>query len=322
MSELPNSTNERHPIVAVVYSFLAPGLGLIYVGRLLLGICINLLFVLLALCFFVALSLWKFFPLFPAIVLISSWLVLCALSAWRALEIIAHDEAGPPRGYQHPLFYALLALVTFAAPLAVAVDFANRHLFSLTVVDTMGLYPHARPGDHLFIDRTTYRDEGPKRGDLVALRLPDTGELAIRRIVAIPKDEVTMHGYTIVINDKLIDYTPLDPEWVTQNQLELDADIGVWVEHNHDRRYVVSMTPGTTAKSSISSLKLGEDAYFVLADNRSPLAERSDLIQDADSRVFGPISRESIEGSPLYIAWSSHPETGSTRWNRIGLSTD
>lgn len=322
MSNISNSSPERHPVVAVVYSFLAPGLGLIYVGRLLLGLFVNLLFVLLALCFFIALSIWKFFPLFPAIVLASAWLVLCALSAWRSLEIIARQEVGPPQGYHHPLFYALIAIVTFAAPMAVAVDFAQRHLFSLAPVESMGLYPHAHPGDHLFIDRTVYRSTPPKRGDLVALRLPETGELAIRRVVAVPQDEVSMHGYTLVINDQIIDYTPLEPEWITHGELDPDADPSVWVEHNHDRRYVISMTPGTVMNSAIAGLKLDEGSYFVLADNRSPAAPEQTTIQDADSRIFGPISRDHIEGRPLYIAWSNNPETGSTRWSRIGLPTD
>lgn len=322
MSEPAKSPTKRHPILALTYSFLAPGLGLIYVGRLLLGILVNLTFVLLALCFFIALSLWKFFPLFPALVLGTTWFVLCALSAWRAIEIIARDEAGPEKGYQHPLFYALLATVTFAAPLSVAVDFANRHLFSLTSVQSMGLYPQAHPGDRLFIDRTVYRNSPPKRGDLVALRLPETGELAIRRVVAVPQDEVTMHGYTLVINDQIIDYTPLDPDWISHGEVDFSADTSVWVEHNHERRYVVSMTPGSTVNSAISSLKLGDDAYFVLADNRGATGEPNRIIPDADSRVFGPITRDHIEGRPLYIAWSSNPDTGSTRWNRIGLPTE
>ena len=307
---------------AVALSFITPGLGLIYVGRLLAGLFVNLFFVLLVLLFVVAVNIFKFFPLFPALVLLGSWMVLSTLAALRSLEIIDAGESIREGAYHHPLLYILIALLTFTAPLAVTANFTWRHLFSVTNVDSLVLYPQAHPGDRLLIDHTMYRSEPPARGDLVAVRTPETGSLSILRVVGVPSDEIEMHGYSLVVNNELTNYSPLDPAWVSNAEVDPDSNLGVWIEHNHDTNYVVSMFPGAETGASVSGLKLGDDAYFVLADNRSAIDDNENPVVEADSRVFGPITREHIEGRPLYIAWSNHPATGSPRWNRIGLPTE
>lgn len=316
------SSRRPQRLTAALLSFITPGLGLIYVGKLLAGLFVNIFFVLLVLLFIIAVNLWKFFPLYPALVLVATWLVLCGLCAWRSLEIIAQEEATDQRGYHHPLAYIAIALLTFAAPLSITTHFTSRHLFSVATVDSLVMYPQAQPGDHLLIDRTIYRDVAPQRGDLVAIRIPDTGELAVLRIVGVPDDHIEMLGHTLVINDNPLDFSPMDPRWVENADVDEDSELLIWVEHNHDRQYVVSMIPGLPRESTIPNLKLADETYFVLADNRSLLGEQTRVSADVDSRYFGPISRDHIEGRPLYIAWSYNPTTGSPRWNRIGLPTE
>ena len=320
----PAATNPNHhrpsPALAVLFTLLAPGLGLIYVGRLLAGIFVNLFFVLAALLFVVFANVAKFFPVYPALVLVAAWIVLCAFAAWRALEIIEQEGPHSPRPFQHPLMYAFLAVVTFAAPLATTAQFTARHLFNVTAVESLVMYPQARPGDRLLIDRTVYRNEDPSRGDLVAVRVPETGELAILRVIAVPDDQVQMIGHSLIINDEYLDFSPLDPAWIDLGEVDDDLGLQVLVEHNNDRRYVVAMSPRGAGDNNVGGIELGSDTYFVLADNRSALFEEDRVFPD--SRVFGPISRDRIEGRPLYIAWSHHPETGSPRWNRIGLPTE
>jgi signal peptidase I len=323
-ADSPAPAPSRHhssPVVAVLYTLLSPGLGLIYVGRLLAGLCVNLLFVLATLLFVVFANVIKFFPVYPALVLVAAWVVLCALAAWRSVEIIAQEKPHTPKPYQHPLMYALLAVLTFAAPLAVTAQFTANHLFGVAVVDSLVMYPQARPGDRLLIDKTVYRADEPARGDLVAVRIPSTGELAILRVIGVPSDQIQMHGHTLIINDSPVEFAPLNPEWISLGELDDDLGLQVLVEHNHDRRYVVAMSSRGSGGATVTGLELGKDTYFVLADNRSALADEQGEGQ-TDSRTFGPISRDHIEGRPLYIAWSYHPDTGSPRWNRIGLPTE
>lgn len=304
---------------AVLLSLLGPGTSLIAVGHLLAGLVINLLFVVAVVLFVVAVSVWKFFPLYPLAVLSASWVLLAFFAILNSREIVQQGEARFGRAYQHPLLFVLIAVLTFLAPLAMTSHFTSRFLFSFADVSTLAMYPQARPGDRVMIDRTVFRSTSPQRGDLVAVRLPQTGELAILRVVAVPTDKVQMQGYTLLINDDFMDYSPLDPSWIRVGLLEEELEI--LIEHNHDQSYVVAIKPGVDLDIGISGMELPEDHYFLLADNRSILAGDEKPLQ-VDSRVIGPVTRDYIEGSPLFIAWSQHPQTGSLRWDRIGLTTD
>ena len=312
------ATARRRPIVAVLLSFVAPGLGLVYAGRLWAGLVINVLFVLVTLLFVIAATAFRFFPLYPAIVLVATWFVFCGLSGLRARELILDDRSRPPRPYQHPLIYALIALSTCLAPLAVTGHFTTRHLLTVVPVEAPEMYPQIRAGDHVLIDRTSYQNDPPRRGDLVAFRPPDTDEPVIRRVVGIPGDEIQMHGYTLAVDDALANYSPVDLDDVADHSLdELEAEL--WVEYLDDRRYVISVVPGSSVDTHLAGLQLRDDEFFVLSDNRSFVVDDSE--QSTDSRSFGAVDAERIEGQPLYIAWSALPDGDSPAWERLGLPT-
>ncbi len=314
----PQTKNQRRrTVTAIASSMAAPGLPLIYTGRLLAGLVINLTFVLVVLVFVIATTLLQFFPLFPGLVLVVTWLVLCGLSASKAVELITRSKARHHLGYQHPLLYALIALLTFLAPLAITSHFTARHLLTIVPVEHPTMLPQTQPGDHLLIDRTIYESTPPSRGDLVAVRIPGTDELAVLRVIGVPSDDIDMQGYTLSVNEQLFDYTPWDPQatFIDEHHTEL------WIEHNHDQRYLISIIPGTRVDNAISNLELRQDQYFVLADNRSAFATGEESSLRSDSRNFGAISADDIEGRPMYVAWSTSPDTGAPRWERIGLPT-
>lgn len=317
-SDLGTSTqNSPRFLTAALLSLLSPGLALIHVGQLLAGLLVNLFMVFTVVLFVVAVSIWKFFPLYPFLVLTSTWLILAGLSTWNAKELIDQAEFRRGRPYQHPLMYLLIGLCTFLGPLALTFHFSTQYLFSFAEVSTLATFPQAQPGDQLLIDRTVYKNRSPQRGELVAVRIPQTNQLAILRVVGIPTDTVQMQGYTLLINDSFLDYTPLDPDWI--RVAPLPSDMELLVEHNNDRRYVVALQPAHELDLGVAAIELPREHYFLLSDNRTILTHQ-DEASHLDSRLVGPITREFIEGQPLYITWSTHPQTGSPRWERIGLS--
>ena len=302
------ASDDGHPVVASLLSLLAPGLGLIYAGRLLAGLVVNVGVVLLVLLFVIAGVVLQFFPLYPAMVIVAAWLVSCVFSSWRAVELIDTGNHSRSRAYQHPLIYLLIAVLTFLAPLAVTGHFTVRHLMTVVSVDDTSMLPGVHPGDRMIVDRTGFRDQPPQRGDVVAIRSPHSGDLVVMRIVAIPGDTIHMQGFTMVINDTLVHHDAADG-------IDVD-DIEVWLEHNQQQRYLVSLVPGTSVDATLPESELGDDQYFALTDNRSYVDANEAAI---DSRTIGSIDVDQIAGQPLSVLWSTSPESEAIHWERVGL---
>ena len=61
--------------------------------------------------------------------------------------------------------------------------------------------PNLRAGDRVLVDRLTYDLEDVRRGDVIAFQDPEEpGEVAIKRVVALPDDTVTIRAGTLLVN--------------------------------------------------------------------------------------------------------------------------
>ena len=308
----------RRPWLALVLSLVAPGLGLIYAGRLLAGLVVNLLFLLLVLLLIIASSLFHFFPLYPLGVLGLTWLVMSLMAGRHAAGFVAASEGRKRHFFQHPLLYAMIALMTFLAPLALTAHFTSRHLLTVIPAEGISMYPQLKHGDLILVDRTGYHRAPPGHGDLVAIRTPGSSELAVYRVIATPSDSIEVHGYSLILNQQPLLSLPhsVDPKEISDDSSHLAE---VWVEENNGRIYLFSVVTGASLEVGLTSAELGDGQYFVLADNRSLAGPDGTPAAYSDSRTFGAITPEQIEGRPLYVAWSRAPESNSTRWSRIGL---
>lgn len=311
----PSSGSARRA-TAVALSFLAPGLGLAYVGRLVQGLVVNLSFILLVLVFVVASGTLQFFPVYPALVLVGAWLLCCALSGWRAADLIEDGAARRSKSYQHPLIYILIALLSFGAPLAVIGHFTERHLLTAVSVKDTSMIPHVRGGERVLVDRTEFQNDGPERGQLIAVDPPELDDPRIVRVVAVPTDRVHMQGYTLAINDDLVSHSSFEDAGADRS--DLDAEL--WIEDNHGVRYVVATVPGQTVDATLPEFQVEADEYFVLTDNRSFTDDHDEA--PVDSRAFGTIHQQHIVGRPLYIGWSNGPDSALPRFDRIGLALE
>jgi signal peptidase I len=69
------------------------------------------------------------------------------------------------------------------------------------VVAEASMLPSIAPGDWLLVDPTVTR--WPRRGSVVVVREPDSGELAIKRVAGRPSDQVPFaDGYLILAEDE------------------------------------------------------------------------------------------------------------------------
>jgi len=62
--------------------------------------------------------------------------------------------------------------------------------------------PTLKSGDQVLVDKRAYRDDGPRRGDLAVFRAPRTGEILLKRVVAVGGDTVGIEDGVLVVDGR------------------------------------------------------------------------------------------------------------------------
>lgn len=108
----------------------------------------------------------------------------------------------------------------------------------------------------------------PKRGQVIQCKNPASGALLIKRVIGLP-------GETVQFRDNKVFVTDSNGNFIQLNETYLGPDIITkpWDE------------------AAIDPFVLKKNEYFILGDNRR---------QSADSRHFGPISRDEILGAVFF----------------------
>ena len=130
------------------------------------------------------------------------------------------------------------------------------------------MHPNYPDGEYLLTDKVSYRLGEPKRGDVIVFKAPTgNGDEFIKRIMALPGEQVSVQNGRIYINGKLLEENYLDDSVYTS--------AGAYPEE------------GTT-------ITVPEGEYFVLGDNRP---------HSSDSRAWGFIAKKKITGRAWLIYW-------------------
>ena len=146
-------------------------------------------------------------------------------------------------------------------------------------------------GDHIFVDKLSYRLRAPRRGEIVVFRtdrlklLPKSalGKYYVKRIVGLPGERVGIRPPFVYVNNQRI------------TEPRILATIA-----NGDRGYGGFLLPDCFGVvkpllcAETNSVQLGKDEYFVLGDNQ---------IASLDSRYWGAVPRKSIVGRVIAIYW-------------------
>ncbi|WAC71002.1 signal peptidase I [Roseateles sp. SL47] len=188
-------------------------------------------------------------------------------------------------------------------------------------VPSGSMRPTILEGDVVFVERVAYdwklpltdlslhRVADPQRGDVVVFHSPVDGTRLIKRIVAVPGDQVQLRDDVLIINGEAARYQPL--AWTEETVAPgLQLPALRQLESVQAQQRVVQQLPGVAARRNFGPLQLATDEYFMMGDNRD---------NSADSRVIGPVPRHLITGQARRILVSADI-TGHwmPRWERIG----
>ena len=196
----------------------------------------------------------------------------------------------------------MLAAIVFAL-------FARTFLFQAFVVPSPSMEKNVLTGDRILVNKFVFARGGGsvrgalperavRRGDLVVFRFPeDPRRDFLKRVVGLPGETVAIHDKRVTIDGR-----PLEEPYA------FHADDTVWPDDP-------AIPEGHRRRDQLPPVLVPPGAYFVLGDNRD---------DSSDSRDWGPVPADHVEGRPLFVYWSFQPAgadrpSGPAAWARLPL---
>ena len=303
----------RSVLSAVLLSVPLPGLGLLYCGKLVLGIA----FVLLSFAHWAAfIAAWA-----GAGASLGTaqglWYGVFGLT-WLASGVLAGLFArAAPDDYQFKpfnlwYFYLLVFLVAGAGQFGMFRLVGAKWLTGYELHGD-GMSPGLLAGDWIRVDKRAASRSGLDRGTVVAALDPYDGQtLRVLRVLGLPGEQVSVSADGVSVNGAALERKAEEQGGYQRKDLA-----GQWDEHRFagfvesigDKTVLVA-EPLDPKKRKTGSWRVPPGHLFLAGDNR---------IHAVDSRTFGPVPLDSLSGVVLKIWFSRDPQTGKARPDRRGL---
>jgi signal peptidase I len=165
-------------------------------------------------------------------------------------------------------------------------------------IPSRSMVPTLLVGDHLLVNKFIYGVKipyfrktiipvtDPKRGDIVVFIYPnDRSKDFIKRVIGVSGDTIEIRNKKIFLNGK---------EYTDSYGIYSDSTIYPGAVQPRDNFGPVTVPP---------------KSLFVMGDNRD---------ESADSRYWGFVDLQDVEGKAIIIYWSWNREDQNLRWRRIG----
>jgi signal peptidase I len=295
-----DTTSRRSPWLAGLLSFVMPGMGQIYCGKLVRGLLFGLVY---GLAIPATLGLLAFVGpaptvLFGLLAFVAAFGVVLAavIDAYR-LAITARLDY-EPKAYNHPAVYLLIGLMIQGSSIGYSLHVRGT-FFEAFRVTSLSMFPTIGLNDRILGNKTAYRKADPQYGDIILFR-PPTGDWRgtnIKRIVALGGDTVEIKDREVYINGRKLPRELAGPAGKT-------AEGKSYKERNGRAEYTIFLADaGSPEKAGLAEITVPEHYCFVLGDARD---------DSLDSRQFGPIPYALIKGRADYLYWPARD------WSHFG----
>ena len=149
-------------------------------------------------------------------------------------------------------------------------------------VDGKSMYPTLKDGEFGFTNVGGVLFNGVERGDIVVVTMEENGQKThwVKRVIGMPGDTVSCVNDIVFINGKVLDETQyIDPDY-RQSCV--------------DKFGYFNKVPNTdnTDVQDFEEVKLGDDEYYVMGDNR-PYSK--------DSRYVGPVKKSQLFAKKMLV---------------------
>ncbi|TWT97360.1 signal peptidase I [Neorhodopirellula pilleata] len=202
---MKNESNEitiapRSPIHAIILSLVLPGLGHWYCGRFVAGLAWALA---TTIATTVALGLLARHQLSLAWLPVTLVMTVASWDAWRAARQCPSDYR--LRVWNRWDVYLMLVCLCSVGSLGF-VFVIKQHYVEAFVLATDDMHPTMTKGERVLVNKTAYRHEAVQRGDVIAFAHPEYPKKTyMRRVVAMPGDEVEIHDGQLRINGESVE---------------------------------------------------------------------------------------------------------------------
>jgi len=302
----PNA-QDRRPLVAVILSLCATGLGQIYCGRIVRGLVMFLGSLLFAPMIVVA-------ALLPPATIVLVGLIFALLAVLGVYVYAVVDafhlarrssDHFQPMDYNRPLVYALFVLVGLIYS-AGGLYFIRSSVFEAFEIPTASEAPTLLPGDRVLVNKTTFQRRLVRRGDEVVFRVSsEPGLKWVKRVISLPGDTVEVKDNKVLVNGEQLSRDPVLRASLGTAAEEIKGEL--FEETNSSRRYQILFSTDTKPLPDYPQATVPEGACFVLGDNRN---------NSRDSRTMGFVAFGDVLGDVQYRYWPA--ET----WTRFGVLTE
>ncbi|TGL78860.1 signal peptidase I [Leptospira yasudae] len=236
-----------------------------------------------------------------SIYILFSWGVLVVAALQSETKKLYESERRFPSPY-----WFLPATVIGLLFLGIVVDeFLKDRILKGKIQASSGMMPSVNVNDSFYTTELFYTKE-LKRGDIVAYKNPESGRQFLSRVIGLPGDtisvvdEITPDRFEV--SRILINGEKIPQERSAKRVEEFQSGLSgkdriAFVETIGGKSVPILETKNLSASSSLGSLKLKDDEFYLIGDNRD---------DSVDSRILGPIRGGQIAGKFLFTYFSAN----------------
>lgn len=149
-------------------------------------------------------------------------------------------------------------------------------------VDGRSMYPTLKDGEFGFTNVGGVLLNGVKRGDIVVVTMEEKGQKTywVKRVIGMPGDTISCVNDIVFINGKVLDET----QYIDPNYRQSCVD-----QFGYFNKVPKA---DNTDVQDFEEVKLGDDEYYVMGDNR-PYSK--------DSRYVGPVKKSQLFAKKMLV---------------------